>query len=159
MHSENWEIVPDLRLSVRPNFLEARPGLGIIRKDLIKNGEKVNQQFVQQLKYQADIGNGRTNHGLRYIMFYNNVLNKKLIASAIGGVFYSWKGNYNGLEFIRAGGGLAYIVSEQHSINFTYFTGIADTGDEWVFAGSFVVQLIINIRKDYKYVPAKYISF
>lgn len=159
MHSKHWEIVPDFRFSVRPDFVEARPGFGIIRKDLIKNGDKVNQQFVQQVKYQADIGNNRTNHGLRYILFYNNVLNEKLIATAIGGVFYSWKDNYSGLEFIRAGGALAYILNEQHSLNFTYFAGAADTGNDWVYSGSFVVQLVINIRKEYKYVPAKYISF
>ncbi|WP_430817586.1 DUF2490 domain-containing protein [Carboxylicivirga sp. RSCT41] len=158
-HSENWEVVPDFRFSVRPEFVEVRPGLGLIRKDLIGREETPNQQFVQQLKYQVDIGNSRTNHGLRYIMFYNNVLNKSLIASAIGGVFYSWKDNYKGLEFIRAGAALAYVINEQHSINFTYFTGSADTGDDWIFSGSFVVQLVINIRKDYKYVPAKYINF
>lgn len=158
-HSANWEIVPDFRFSVRPDFVEVRPGFGIIRKDLLGKADKPNQQFVQQLKYQADIGNGRTNHGLRYILFYNYVFNKKLIASGIGGVFYSWKGNYNGFEFIRAGAALAYLLNEQHSINFTYFAGAADTSPEWTFSGSFVVQLIINIRKDYKYVPAKYISF
>jgi hypothetical protein len=159
MHSEHWEIVPDFRFSVRPEFLEARPGFGIIRKDLIRNEDKVNQQFVQQLKYQADIGNNRTNHGVRYILFYNNVLRENLIATAIGGVFYSWKDNFAGVEFIRAGGALAYILNEQHSMNFTYFVGAADTGNDWVYSGSFVVQLVINIKKDYKYVPAKYISF
>lgn len=158
-HSANWEIVPDFRFSVRPDFVEVRPGFGLIRKDLIGKEGAPNQQFVQQLKYQADIGNGRTNHGLRYIMFYNYVFNKKLIASGIGGVFYSWKDDYNGFEFIRAGAALAYVLNEQHSINFTYFAGAADTSPEWTFSGSFVVQLIINIRKDYKYVPAKYISF
>ena len=158
-HSANWEIVPDFRFSIRPDFVEARPGFGIIRKDLIGKEEAPNQQLVHQLKYQADIGNNRTNHGLRYIMFYNYVFNKKLIASGIGGVFYSWKDDYKGFEFIRAGAALAYVLNEQHSINFTYFAGAADTSPEWTFSGSFVVQLIINIRKDYKYVPAKYISF
>lgn len=159
MHSTNWEIVPDFRFSVRPDFVEARPGFGIIRKDLIGKEGVQNQQFVHQIKYQADIGNGRTNHGIRYIMFYNYVFNKKLIASGIGGVFYSWKNDYNGFEFIRAGAALAYVINEQHSINFTYFAGVADTTPERTYSGSFVVQLIINIRKDYKYVPAKYISF
>lgn len=158
MHSENWEVVPDFRFSVRPDFVEARPGFGIIRKDLIGIEGAPNQQFVQQLKYQADIGDGRTDHGLRYIMFYNYVFDKKIIVSGIGGVFYSWKDDYNGFEFIRAGAALAYVLNEQHSINFTYYVGAADTSPEKTFSGSFVVQLIINIRKDYKYVPAKYIS-
>ena len=158
-HSANWEIVPDFRFSVRPDFVESRPGFGLIRKDIIGKGDPKHQQLVQQLKYQADFGNDRTNHGVRYILFYNNVLNKKLIASAVGGVFYSWKPNYTGLEYIRAGGGLAYIMNEQHTLNFTYFGGAADTGDEWIYSGSLVIQLVINIRKDYKYVPAKYINF
>lgn len=159
-HSANWEVVPDFRFSVRPDFVEARPGFGIIRKDLIGERDDPHvQQLMHQVKYQADIGDGRTNHGLRYIMFYNYVFDKKLIVSGIGGVFYSWKPDYNGFEFIRAGAALGYVLNEQHSINFTYFVGAADTSPEWTFAGSFVVQLIINIRKDYKYVPAKYISF
>lgn len=158
-HSANWEIVPDFRFSVRPEFVEARPGFGIIRKVLIGKEGAPNQQLVHQVKYQADIGNKRTNHGLRYIMFYNYVFNKKVIATGIGGVFYSWKPDYNGFEFIRAGAALGYVLNEQHSINLTYFVGAADTSPEWTYSGSFVVQLIINIRKDYKYVPAKYISF
>ncbi|WP_289053820.1 hypothetical protein [Carboxylicivirga marina] len=159
MASQHYELVPDLRISVRPEFMEYRPGFGVIRKDILGKGENRHQQFVQQLKYQADIGNSRVNHGLRYILFYNNVLNEKLIATGIGGVFYSWKPNFNGVEYIRAGGGLAYIISDQHTINFTYFVGAADIGDDWVYSGSFVVQLIINIRKAYKYIPAKYIMF
>lgn len=159
MHSAKWEFVPDLRFSVRPDFVEIRPGLGVIRKNLIGKDEAKRQQLVQQLKYQADIGNSRTNHGLRYILFYNRVLSKKLIASGIGGVFYSWKDQFKGIEFIRGGGTLAYLVNEQHSINFSYLAGAADTGQDWIFSGSFIVQLVINIRKDYKYVPAKYINF
>lgn len=159
MPSENWEIVPDLRLSVRPEFIEYRPGFGVIYKSLFGKEDKPTHQIVQQVKYQADINHKRTNHGVRYIIFYNEVINSKLIASGLGGIFYTWKPDYSGLEYIRAGAGLAYILNEQHTLNLTYFFGAKDIGHKRIYTGSIAVQLNINIRKDYKYVPAKYINY
>jgi hypothetical protein len=34
MPSKHWEIVPDYRLSIKPNSVEHRPGFGVLRKDL-----------------------------------------------------------------------------------------------------------------------------
>ena len=45
MISEKWELVPDLRFSVKPSEVEFRPGFGVIYKVL---SEKI--QFVNQFK-------------------------------------------------------------------------------------------------------------
>ena len=159
MPSKHWEMVPDLRISTHPESMEVRPGFGILRKDLWTGSKGNSHQFVNQLKYQADFKPGSMSSGLRYILFYNYLLNEKIILTGVGGVFYSWKENFTGLEFIRAGGGMAYVFNRQHSLNLLYFTGIADSGDSWIYQGNIILQLIINVTKEYKYVPAKYISF
>lgn len=53
----------------------------------------------------------------------------------------------------------AYVFNKQHALNLIYFVGAANLGDSWSYQGNFLVQLVINIVKDYKYLPAKYISF
>ena len=155
MVNKNWEIVPDLRFSIKPTKNEWRPGIGVIYKHYPK--EKI--QFVHQVKYQADFEPGETKHGLRYIFFFNYLIHEKFLPNAAAGVFYRWQNDFTGLQFIRVGVGLAYIINVQHSLNFSYFVGFTDTGETWVSQGIPLIQLIININKDYKYVPAKYISF
>jgi hypothetical protein len=159
MPSQHWEIVPDYRFSIKSNQLEHRPGFGILRKDLFGPEENLKHQLVHQVKWQADMGQGYVNHGIRYVFFYNYVLNEKLIPNAAAGVFYRWSEGFTGLQFIRLGAGLAYIIDIKHSLNFSYFLGITDTGTGWTYQGIPFVQLIININRDYKYVPAKYINF
>lgn len=159
MPAARWEIVPDFRLSVLPTITEYRPGIGVVRKHLLGKGESPSMQLVQQLKFQTDISSNRVTYGARYIIFYNQVITDKILVTGLGGVFYSWKPDYEGLEYIRAGAGMAYVLDKMHSINLTYFAGIADAGSTNTYSGSLVLQLIINIRRDYKYVPAKYINF
>jgi len=159
MPSENWEIVPDFRFSIHPNQVEYRPGFGILRKDLFRTGEGKGHQLVNQVKYQADFQPGNINSGLRYVLFYNYVASEKIILSGLGGIFYSWKENFTGLEYIRGGPAVAYIFNKQHALNFIYFVGAANLGDSWTYQGNLLVQLVINVTREYKHVPAKYISF
>ena len=61
---------------------------------------------------------------------------------------------------IRAGVGAAYIFDKLHTINFGYYYGLFNQKDgTFTNLGIFNFQLIINITKDYKYVPAKYYMF
>jgi hypothetical protein len=159
MPSQHWEFVPDFRFSVKSDQVEYRPGLGILRKDLFGPGEERKHQLVHQLKWQADIGPGAVDHGLRYVFFYNHILSEKLIPNAAAGAFYRWSEAFTGLQFFRLGGGLSYILNVQHSLNFSYFLGITNTGSGWTYQGIPFIQLVININRDYKYVPAKYINF
>ncbi len=159
MPSKNWEIVPDFRISIHPEQVEYRPGFGVVRKDLFHSENGKTHQLVNQIKYQADFQPGNINYGLRYILFYNYVASEKIILSGLGGVFYSWKEHFTGLEYIRGGVGAAYLFNMQHALNLIYFVGAANLGDSWVYQGNILLQLVINIDKDYKYVPAKYISF
>jgi len=159
MPSEHWEIVPDYRLSIKPENVEHRLGFGILRKDLFGAGDQKRNQLVHQLKWQADMGSGYFDNGLRYVLFYNYMLNEKLIPNAAAGTFYRWSEEFTGLQFFRLGGGLAYIIDVKHSLNFSYFLGITKAGTQWTYQGIPFVQLIININRDYKYVPAKYVNF
>ena len=153
--NKHWEIVPDLRFSIKPTKNELRPGIGVIYKHYPK--EKI--QFVLQVKYQVDIEPHETKHGLRYVFFFNYLIHDKFLPNAAAGVFYRWQNDFTGIQFIRLGLGLAYIINVQHSLNFSYFVGFTDTGETWTSQGIPLFQLIININKDYKYVPAKYINF
>lgn len=159
MPSKKWEIVPDFRFSIHPEQVEYRPGFGVLRKDLFRREQNKGHQIVNQLKYQADFQPGNMNSGLRYVLFYNYVASEKIILSGMGGVFYSWKDNFTGLEYIRGGVGAAYIFNMQHALNLIYFVGAANLENFWGYQGNLLLQLVINIDKDYKYVPAKYISF
>lgn len=89
MPSKHWELVPDYRFSVKPDQLEHRPGLGILRKDLFDPDENLKNQLVHQLKWQAGIGAGTVDHGMRYVLFYNYLLSDKLIPNAAAGAFYT----------------------------------------------------------------------
>ena len=120
---------------------------------------KQNIQIVHQVQYQVDIDPNQAKHGLRYVAFLNYVKNEKLIPNVAAGVFYRWQDDFTGVQFIRVGGGLAWIIDVKHALNFSYFVGMTNTGKDWVFQGIPFIQLVINISKDYKYVPAKYYNF
>jgi uncharacterized protein DUF2490 len=154
MLSEKWEIAPDFRMSIKPEEVEYRPGLGVIYKFI-----KSDFQFVNQLKWQLDMDNQENvDHGVRYAIFINRKLSKKVISNFAFGAFYRWADGFNGFEFVRFGPGLAYVINAQHTINFNYLLSAKNNRQFWEWAGIPVVQLIININKDYKYVPAKYLS-
>jgi len=75
------------------------------------------------------------------------------------GAFYRWQDNFQGFQFIRFGPGLAYVFDGKHILNFNYLLSATNNGDSWSWAGIPVIQLIINITADYKYIPAKYFNF
>ena len=61
---------------------------------------------------------------------------------------------------MRFGGDPTWIVNEVHSLNLNYFLGITQADNPtWSYQGIIMVQLVINVNKDLKYRPAKYISF
>lgn len=81
--------------------------------------------------------------------------------TGIGGAFYRWSDDFTGLQFVRTGIGLSYVFDKMHSITFIDAIGFENRGLEtgWTYAHFPMVQLIIRVRKDYKYMPAKYINY
>jgi hypothetical protein len=153
--SERIEIVPDFRISIKPDEVEYRPGFGIVYKI-----NKQKFQYVNQLKWQIDIDTKNNfDNGLRYAIFMNRKISDKIISNFVFGVFYRWRDNFNGFEFVRFGPGLGYVIDTQHTINFNYLISAKNYSNYWGWAGIPVIQLVININKDYKYLPAKYLSF
>ena len=117
--SEHWEFAPDLRFSVKPESQELRPGLGGLYKFLTPK-----LQYVNQVKWQADINsNGNVSNGVRWAMFLNYLLTDSIIPNLVGGVFYSWKDNFEGWEFIRFGAGVNVRFNPVQSLNLSYFFG------------------------------------
>ncbi|MFY0628183.1 MAG: DUF2490 domain-containing protein [Reichenbachiella sp.] len=157
--TEHFEIVPDLRFTRRPDRREIRPGMGIIYKNLFEKA-----QLVHQLKWQYDFkGNGAVDsHALRYAIFYNQVLSEKIIGSFIAGGLYEWGEAFTGIWGVRAGPSVSYVFNKQHLLNVGYLYGLVNTKEEptrWTNAGILTLSLSINIRKDFTYLPAKYINF
>ena len=157
--SEHWEIVPDYRFSIKPDEVEHRPGFGILRKDLLGKEDDLKHQLVHQLKWQVDINSDAFDNGLRYVFFYNYLLNDRLIPNAAAGAFYRWSENFTGMQFYRVGAGLSYILDVKHSLNFYYFVGFTNTGTEWTLQVIPLIQLIINLNNNFRYVPSKFINF
>jgi len=158
--SERWEIVPDFRFSVMEDDTEIRPGIGALAK--FYPGERV--QIVQQIKYQADFlpKAERVDHAVRAVTFVNYLTeNKKWVLFGIAGFFYQNKPklDFSEISFIRYGAGVAYIFDVKHSINLFYFNGIERSADPTLYVGVIATTLIININKEYKYVPAKFYNF
>ena len=153
---EKIEIVPDFRISIKPdNEIEYRPGMGFIYKI-----NKTNYQFVNQIKWQIGINNkGNLENGLRYAIFTNRKISKKIILNFAFGAFYRWEKDWNGFQFIRFGPGVAYLINKQHTINFNYLISAENDSQMWHWGGIPLIQLVINFNKGYKYTPAKYISF
>ena len=154
--SEHIEIVPDFRFTRKPEHLEYRLGFGIIYKNLFKKS-----QLVHQLKWQWDKENtAYSSHGLRYAIFYNYVFTKNIVGSAILGGLFEFGKEFTDFLGIRTGLGVAYVFDKAHSVNLGYYYGAINTGNKvYTNLGIVSIQLIINIRKDYKYLPAKYITF
>jgi len=152
--SEKFEIIPDFRVSIKPDEVEYRPGLGVLHK-FYKN----KFQFVNQFKWQIDIDKHNSDHAVRYAIFINKQISNRLIVNYVAGAVYRWREGFNGIQFIRTGPGITRIFNDQHTINFNYYLSIDNDGENWQWAGIPSVQLIINIDKDYKYLPAKFFSF
>ncbi len=156
--SKNFEIVPDMRFSVMSERVEYRPGLGLIYKNLWL-GNRLNQ-LVHQLKRQTDIeGDGTVKHALRYVLFYNVVLNDKLTMQVAGGGLYRWSAKLTNFQFFRGLIGGSYDFNKKTRLNFSYFVGYENRGDYWSFIGGPLLQFVVNIDNDTKYVPAKYFNF
>jgi hypothetical protein len=84
---------------------------------------------------------------------------EKIIGTALAGGLFEFGENFNGFLGVRTGLAAAYVFNKAHSLNAGYFYGAINTGTQFTNIGIISLQLIINIRRDYKYVPAKYISF
>lgn len=153
--AKKWELTPDLRYTRKPDQRELRPGFGVIRKLLFKKS-----QLVHQIKYQYDMKEAVTDsHGLRYAMFYNYVPSEKFIYSAFAGGLFELGEDWSGFLGFRGGVNAAYVINKAHSINVGYFYGlINDKTNNYSNIGVISLQLIININKNYKYLPAKYYS-
>jgi len=145
------ELSPDFRVTVRPSRIEYRPGAGAILKTIVGG----TWQFALQHKYQFDISSvGGSSDGLRQVGFVNKVVGDHLIFSAIGGWFYRWRDNWNGVEFVRVGAGVTYRFNVVHGLNVSYFVGKTNLVDHWITDGFLAIGLTINIRTDWTYVPA-----
>ncbi len=158
MPNAKWEIVPDLRFTVQETRNELRPGIGAIYKQFF--GSKFKNQLAHQMKYQADIEFGtELRSGFRYILFHNIAFNDQLIMTSAAGLFYRWSDAFNGVQFGRAMTGLGYSSDKQHLLSLSYFIGFENGKNDISYIGGPIVQLIIRFSDEYKYVPAKYISF
>lgn len=126
---------------------------------LYKLYPKKDIQIVHQEQWQVDIDPNEAKHGLRYVAFINYVKSEILIQNFAAGLFYQWQDDFSGIQFFRFGAGLAWIMDVKHALNFSYFVGMTNTGENWIFQGIPFIQLVININKEYKYLPAKYYNF
>lgn len=155
--NKNWEIVPDFRFTKKPDRVEYRPGLGAIYKNIF---EETKTQLVHQVKYQYDLRNGQNDsHGLRYAIFYNKVINDELVLTGLMGGLFEFGKDFNGFLGLRTGVSAAYVFNKAHSINVGYFYGLVnDKTNHFNHIGVISFQLVINISRDYKYLPAKYFS-
>jgi len=156
--SDNIEIVPDMRFTVRPNHEEYRPGLGFIYKNLWW-GNHLNQ-LVHQVKWQSDIwSTGEVQHALRYVLFYNLQMNDKLVLTTAGGGLYRWSKGLTDFQFFRAMLGGSYSITKKSRLNFSYFIGYENRRDYWAWIGGPILQFTINLDKDNTNVPAFYFNF
>ena len=159
MPNKNWEIVPDFRVSMYPDKFEFRPGFGVLYK--ITWGKKIFiKQFINQLKWQVDIeSTGAVKNGLRYALFYNQVLSKKLMFNSGIGALYRWSDNYNGIQFIRMIAGLVYIFDTTHSLTLTPYLGLEDPFGDITYTPGFILVANIQLKGDSKYLPARFVTF
>ena len=155
--SEHFEIVPDFRFTIKPDKLEWRPGFGVLYK---YNAPRI--QFVNQVKWQIDIPNhGEVGNALREVVFLNHQFNEKIVSTLIAGFIYRWRPSWNGFQYIRVGPGVSFIFDEKHILNFSYFVGVENNSQDWLWAGIPMLQLVINLNKSDKYTfrPAYYFDF
>lgn len=159
MPNRNWEIVPDFRISMFPDRFEFRPGFGILNK--ITWGKKIFiRQIVNQVKWQLDITNdGVLKNGLRYGLFYNHVMNKKLMFNSGVGIFYRWSDSYTGFQFIRFVAGLSVNFDSTHAVTFSPFFGLEDPFKDISYTLGLMIIFSMRLKDNSKYLPATYISF
>ncbi len=156
------EIVPDLRVSITGNAgVEVRPGLGVVFKHYIgKPTLQKGQQFVHQVKVQTDHNSeNKFKSAARYFLTYNNILNEKWIVSATTGSLVTFDDG-TASPSLRLAGILTYRIDEQHTLSMMYggFVNNMELEQKSYFHG-ILLQFIIRLNKDYKYLPAKYINF
>jgi len=142
--SDNIEFIPDLRISIRPDKMVIRPGLGMLYKF-----DKGGFQFVNQVKWQIDFdGHGNSDNAVRYVIIMHKQFKERIIGSFIAGALYRWENDFRGVELIRIGPGMTYIFNNRHSLNFSYFLSGVDNGLGFEWAGVPFIQLVINIDKN-----------
>ncbi len=155
--SKHFEIVPDFRFTIKPDKVEWRSGFGALYK---LNAPRI--QFVNQVKWQIDIPNhGEVGNALREVVFLNHKFNEKIITTLVAGFIYRWWPSWNGFQYIRVGPGISFVFDEKHILNFSYFVGVENNTEDWMWAGIPMLQLVINLTKadKYKYRPAYYFDF
>ena len=157
--NEQIEFVPDFRYSRRPLGREFRPGMGIVFK---KTWKERKLQFVQQVKWQADIRDYASNsQAMRYVPTVNKVINDKYVVGLIAAVLYQWGSDFDDrFNFVRYGPSVGIVFDQVHTLNFTPAFGAENLGDGlWRHSFTPIFQLILRVNKEYKYVPARYINF
>jgi len=162
--ANEWlEVVPDFRITVKPDRMEFRPGFGFLLKKFI-----INWQLVNQVKWQLDYDTKQNvRNALRDVVFVNyKYNNEKFVSTFLAGFIYRWSEDRNFMQYIRFGPGVSYIFDKKHILNFSYMMGVENRllneGDKkgtWLWAGIPLIQLVINITKEYKYQPAYYFDF
>ncbi len=155
--SKHIEIVPDFRYTIKPDRKEFRPGLGVVLKHMTKKG-----QFAHQIKGQIDFkSEGEITQVIRYFPSYNHIFSEKWIGSVLAGAYYKFTKDRNDIELVMAGVNAAYVMNKQHTLNLSYVYGrqLQFATDEYLNFGILMARLIININKEYDYLPAKYINF
>ena len=157
--NERWEIVPDFRYSLKPTRRETRLGFGIVRKDYI--GEGVTQ-IAQQVKWQGDFkSEGDYTMAVRYVPSISHIINDKYIVGGLVAAVYQWGPSFPpSIAFIRAGPTFGMIFDDVHTLSIVPAFGADNLGEYgWAYSFTPIVQLIIRVNKNYKYLPARYINF
>lgn len=159
MPSPNWEIVPDFRISMYPDRFEFRPGFGILYK--IAWGKKIFiRQIVNQVKWQLDItSDGILKNGLRYGLFYNHVLTKKLMFNSGAAILYRWSDAYTGFQFVRFLAGLSINFDSTHAFNISPYFGLEDPFRDISYTLGVMIIFSMRVKDKSKYLPARYVSF
>jgi len=153
--SNSIELVPDMRITLKPEVTEYRFGFGVLYK--IK---KNKFQFINQDKIQVDITDkGNVSYAFREVVFTNYRVKENIIATFVAGFIYRWRDEWNGFQYLRVGPGISYIFDEKHILNISYFTGLENAATYSRWSGIPMLQLIINVGNNYKYVPAYYFNF
>lgn len=158
--NKKWDIVPDFRISRKPTEMEYRPGFGLSKK-MFWGGDSLlkKHSLVHQIKYQTDITTEEAKHGLRYILFYNYFASKKVLLGAFGGGFYRWSAEFTGMQFYRAGLNISFLFNEYNTLSILEAIGFENQGDYWSYAHFPMLQLVVRIKKNYKYRETMIFSF
>ena len=157
--NKKWDIVPDLRVSKEHTEIEYRPGLGVVRKMYWGTDGVMRNSLSHQIKYQADINPAGVQHGLRYILFYNYVVNPKFFVGGVAGGFYRWSDAFNGIQFVRTGFSGSYVFNEYNTVTLLNAIGFENRGDQWTYSYNLLLGLTIRIKNDYKFREPEIFSF